>query len=100
MQHPPTPLIHQLTNSYPLNRTLLLPIPTNLPILIRKIRRMHLPQKLLVMSNDDNLEIRLAAASSDELIQRAGKSFDVVGVEIGGGFVKGDDLMISLVLRR
>jgi hypothetical protein len=86
MQHPPTPLIHQLTNSYPLNRTLLLPIPTNLPILI--------------MSNDDNLEIRLAAASSDELIQGAGKSFDVVGVEIGGGFVKGDDLMISLVLRR
>jgi hypothetical protein len=62
-------LLHKNRKILSLNDTLLIRISTDLPVVVTELRALHLPQEVLVMSDDDELEVRLMLSSLDDLIQ-------------------------------
>lgn len=61
--------------------------------MITILRAAHIPQKIFIMRNHNQLEISLLLPRFNNLRERAGEGFNIVSVEVGGGLVEGDELM-------
>jgi hypothetical protein len=86
---------HNLGDALPLNDTLLLIVPRNAPIDVRKVTALHGTQELLIVSDDDKLEVLLVATHSDDLRQAHGKRTDVFLIEIRGRLVQRDQTTVD-----
>lgn len=78
-----------------LNYTLLLVIATYAIVVIRKVRAMHVTQKLFVVSNHNQLKVALLATCADDLGQRFCQGANVGLVEIRGRLVKRNQTAID-----
>ena len=75
---PPSPISSRnLSNILPLNKALLIRIPAHAPIHIRIIRTVHLPEKLLVVRDNQQLEIRLLPTDLNNLAETLRQTLDV-----------------------
>ena len=92
-------LSHHLQETLHLNNALLICISADPEILFTKLIALHLTQELLVVSDDDQLEVRLVTSVLDDLIQGLSESSNIVLIKIRCGLIKSNDLFtISTVL--
>jgi hypothetical protein len=91
-------LVVELSDRLASNHTLLFLVSRHAPKAFCECSTIHLLQKLFVMSDDDELEIRLMSSNLDELMERGSKSLDVICIEIRSRFIKCNDLKSMLAL--
>lgn len=60
--------------------------------MIAEVGALHVSEKLLVVRDDDQLEVRLLSSCSDDVVQRLSQRPDVVPIEIGRRFIQCDEL--------
>lgn len=85
-------LSRDLADRVPLDDGLLSLVARDAVVVIAEVGALHVPQKLLVVRDDDELEVGLLLPGPDDVVQRLGQRPDVVAVEVRGGLVQGDEL--------
>lgn len=83
---------NNLRDRLPLNNTLLPVVSAHTIIVVAEIRALHVPQKVFIVRNDDELEIRLCLPRANDPVKRFGETANVVVVQIGRWLVQGDEL--------
>jgi hypothetical protein len=78
----------------PLNDALLLIISTNSIVIITELCTLHKTQKFLVVSDDNELEVRLRLSGSDNAVKGFSQASNIIPIEVGRRFVKRDKLYI------
>jgi hypothetical protein len=78
---------HETRKTLLLNDALLVRISADPKVVVTKLIALHLPQELLVVSDDDHLEVRLMTSVLDDLVQRLSESPDVVLIKVSGRLV-------------
>ena len=92
---------HDTRKTLDFNNALLLRISAHSVIVLTKLRALHLAQEFLIVSNDDELEVRLMTSVLDDLVQRLSESSNVILIKVGSGLIKSNDLgTVSMKLFR
>lgn len=91
--------LRQFRKPLSLNHSLLPIVSAHSVVMLSEVAAIDVLQELLVVRDDDELEVSLMLAGLDDSVQGLSKSLDVVLVEIGGWFIKGDDLRVLLARR-
>lgn len=76
----------------PLDHTLLICVSAHAIVVIGELGALHVLQELFIVSDDDELEIRLVLAVFYDLVQRFRERLDIVPVKVGGWFIKSNNL--------
>ena len=73
---------HNLRNRLLLDPRFLTIRPRYPEVCVAEVGTLHIPEELLVVRNDDQLEIRLLLPSPDDIVQRLGKRPDIVAIQV------------------
>ena len=79
---------HDFCDRLPLDDGLLPVTARDTIIIVAEIRALHVPQEILVMGDDNQLEVRLLPSCLDDVVERFGQGSDVIPVQVRGRFVK------------
>merc|ERR1719341_1176739 len=74
-------------------------VPADLLVVLDLVAPGQLVDELLVVSDDHQLEVPLPGALVDDVTESRGQTLDVLLVQVGGWFIKGDEEFIDELSR-
>lgn len=90
--------VHDLSNGLLANLAILLAVSADAEVGFAELLTLHFSKESLVVSNDNELEVGLGLAVSDDCVEGPSQGLDVVAVKIRSRLIKSDDLEQLLVM--